>query len=324
MTTLLLARHGETDWNRAHRWQGHADRPLTDRGRAQAGALAERLADIALDAVYSSDLRRARETAQAVARAHGLDVVELPELREVNVGSWQGLTRDEAETRFPHGFRRWFAGGTGWEDGETYAEMSARVLAAVVRIATDHRGGRVLIVSHGGPIRAIHGAAIVEAHEVPFGRRHAQHHEKADDADHQERQAPPHAQSEVAPVPAHAHSTTLRRGDRVYDAIAAAGGLTEDADPTRLPDLAGRLKDGEQIKVPFLKSTPGSVVITRTNLNTATLDELEVVPGFTQALAEEVIDYRTNFGGFQNTRELVEILGMSEADFVIARRYLSL
>lgn len=116
----------------------------------------------------------------------------------------------------------------------------------------------------------------------------------------------------------------MHRGDRVYDAIAAAGGLTEDADPQRLPDLAGRLKDGEQIKVPFLKSTPGSVVITRTNLNTATLDELELVPGFTQAFAEEVIDYRTNFGGFQNTRELVEILGMSEASYTIARRYLTL
>jgi competence protein ComEA len=116
----------------------------------------------------------------------------------------------------------------------------------------------------------------------------------------------------------------MERGERVYDAIAAAGGLTEDADPQRLPDLAGRLRDGEQIKVPFLKSTPGSVVITRTNLNTATLDELEVVPGFTQALAEEVVDYRTNFGGFQNTRELVEILGMSEAAYTIARRYLTL
>lgn len=116
----------------------------------------------------------------------------------------------------------------------------------------------------------------------------------------------------------------MQRGDRVYDAIAAAGGLTEDADPTRLPDLAGRLKDGEQIKVPFLKSTAGSVVITRTNLNTATLDELEVLPGFTQAFAEEVIDYRTNFGGFQTTRELVEILGMSEAAYTIARRYLTL
>lgn len=115
----------------------------------------------------------------------------------------------------------------------------------------------------------------------------------------------------------------MRRGDRVYEAIAAAGGLLADADPTRLPDMAGRLKDGEQVKVPFARST-GATVITRTNLNTATLEELEVVPGFSAGFAEEVIDYRTNFGGFQNIRELVEILGMSEADFVIARRYVTL
>jgi competence ComEA-like helix-hairpin-helix protein len=116
----------------------------------------------------------------------------------------------------------------------------------------------------------------------------------------------------------------MKRGDRVYDAIAAAGGLTDQADPTRLPNLAGRLKDGEQIKVPFARSTGGAVVITRTNLNTATVEELEVVPGFTPAFAQEVIDYRTNFGGFQNIRELVEVLGMSEAEFVVARRYITL
>ena len=115
----------------------------------------------------------------------------------------------------------------------------------------------------------------------------------------------------------------MKRGDRVYDAIAAAGGLLPQADPIHLPDLAGRLKDGEQVKVPFAKTT-GGTVITRTNLNTATLEELEVVPGFTAAFAQEVIDYRTNFGGFQNIRELVEVLGMSEADFVVARRYLTL
>jgi broad specificity phosphatase PhoE len=160
VTTLLLARHGETDWNRARRWQGHADRPLTERGRAQAEELAERLADVTLDAVYSSDLRRARETAEAVARAQELGVVQLPELREVDVGSWEGLTRAEAETRFPDGFRRWLAGGTGWDDGESYGEMSARVLDAVDGIAREHECGRVLIVSHGGPIRAIHGAAL--------------------------------------------------------------------------------------------------------------------------------------------------------------------
>ena len=115
----------------------------------------------------------------------------------------------------------------------------------------------------------------------------------------------------------------LPRGDRVYDAIAAAGGLSPDADPTKLPNLAGRLKDGEQVKVAFAKTTSGTV-ITRTNLNTATLEELVTVPGFTEAFAQDVIDYRTNFGGFQNTRELVDILGMSEAEYVIARRYLTL
>jgi competence protein ComEA len=113
------------------------------------------------------------------------------------------------------------------------------------------------------------------------------------------------------------------RGGRVYDAIAAAGGLSPDVDLTKLPNLAGRLKDGEQVKVAFAKTTSGTV-ITRTNLNTATLEELVTVPGFTEAFAQDVIDYRTNFGGFQNTRELVDVLGMSEADYVIARRYLTL
>jgi competence protein ComEA len=115
----------------------------------------------------------------------------------------------------------------------------------------------------------------------------------------------------------------LPRGDRVFDAIAAAGGLSADADLSRLPDLAGRLKDGEQVKVAFAKTSSGTVVI-RVNLNQATVDELETIPGFTPAFAEEVIDYRTNYGGFQNTRELVDILGMSEADYVIARRYMTL
>ena len=115
----------------------------------------------------------------------------------------------------------------------------------------------------------------------------------------------------------------LPSGDRVFDAIAAAGGLSADADTSKLPNLAGRLKDGEQVKVAFAKTTSGTIVV-RVNLNTATLDELETVPGFTQAFAQECVDYRTNYGGFQNTRELVDVLGMSEADYVIARRYVTL
>jgi len=115
----------------------------------------------------------------------------------------------------------------------------------------------------------------------------------------------------------------LPRGDRVFDAIAAAGGLSPDADMSRLPNLAGRLRDGEQIKVAFVKTTSGTVIV-RVNLNQATVEELETIPGFTPAFAAEIIDYRTNFGGFQNTRELVDILGMSEAVYVIARHYLTL
>lgn len=160
LTTILLARHGESDWNQARRWQGWADRPLTERGREQAGALAERLAEIPLDAVLASDLRRARETAEAVARAQGLDVVVDPDLREVDVGSWSGLTATEAASLFPEAFLRWRDGAAGWEDGESYERMSSRVLAAVRRIATTHEHGRVLVVSHGGPIRAIHATAL--------------------------------------------------------------------------------------------------------------------------------------------------------------------
>ena len=115
----------------------------------------------------------------------------------------------------------------------------------------------------------------------------------------------------------------LPRGDRVFDAIAAAGGYSTDADMSRLPNLAGRLRDGEQVKVPFAKTASGTVVA-RTNLNLATLEELEAVPGFSVALAQECIDYRVNFGGFQNTRELVDVLGMSESDYLIARRYVTL
>jgi phosphoserine phosphatase len=165
VTTILLARHGESDWNRDRRWQGHADRPLTDLGREQARALADRLAATELDAVYSSDLERARETAAIVAESHQLPVNELSDLREVDVGSWSGLTRAEAEERFPNAFRRWTEGEEGWDDGETYEQLSERVIGAVLAIAARHPRDRVLLVAHGGSIRAVHAAALgVDVH----------------------------------------------------------------------------------------------------------------------------------------------------------------
>ena len=160
MATILLVRHGETDWNRERRWQGHADPPLNEHGRAQARALADRLAADGIGAVYASDLRRARETAHIVAERLALPVAADPRLREVDVGEWSGLTHPEIEERFPESFRRWQRyDGPGWERGETYEEMGRRVVEALVEIAAKHGDERVLVVTHGGPIRAL-GAAI--------------------------------------------------------------------------------------------------------------------------------------------------------------------
>jgi len=159
VTTIFLARHGESDWNVEKRFQGHRDRPLTERGREQAHALADLVGAEKINAVYTSPLSRARETAEIVAARVGLKVVALPELREVDTGSWSGLSRADVEARFPEGFAHWRSGGSAWENGESYDEMAERVIGALRKIAEDHPDGRVLVVSHGGPIRAIHAAA---------------------------------------------------------------------------------------------------------------------------------------------------------------------
>jgi broad specificity phosphatase PhoE len=150
VTTLLLVRHGETDWNAEGRLQGHTDRPLNELGRRQAKALAARMADDGIRAVYASDLSRARETAEIVGERLGLTVVIDPDLREKNWGSWEGLTGTERE-RVDY-------------VGETTEEHSERILRAVRRIAERHPGDRVLIVTHGGSMRriqvAVYGMAL--------------------------------------------------------------------------------------------------------------------------------------------------------------------
>jgi len=117
----------------------------------------------------------------------------------------------------------------------------------------------------------------------------------------------------------------LQKGDRVDAAIAAAGGLSAQADPARLPDMAKWLTDGMQVNIPGLgvvAGTSSSSRIVTINLNAATTDELASVPGFTPELAAEAVRYREDYGGFASTKELVDILGMSQADYVVARRYL--
>jgi probable phosphoglycerate mutase len=156
---ILLARHGETDWNSERRWQGHADRPLNDVGREQARALAETLAKRGIDVVYSSDLARAHETALIVAERLDLPVGVDAGLREVDVGDWAGRLLTEIEEADPAGFQRWREGRKAWNGGESYEEMGERVVAAVLRLAARHPGRTILIVTHGGSIRACRAVA---------------------------------------------------------------------------------------------------------------------------------------------------------------------
>lgn len=151
-TRLYLIRHGETDWNVENRYQGQIDSTLSDRGRVQTERLAEALAQVPLQAVYSSPLSRARETAQVVAAVHGLPVVTLDGLREVGMGEWEGLTEQEITARFGDVLtarrrdpERVTPGG-----GESLVALQARGLDTVRQIVARHPGGTVAVVAHGG------------------------------------------------------------------------------------------------------------------------------------------------------------------------------
>lgn len=168
-TRVLLIRHGETSWNRAGRIQGHADIPLSPLGLAQAERLAAALADEPLAAIYSSDLDRARQTAEAVARARGLAVGLDAGLRERCFGRFEGLSWDEIARAHPEDAARWrrrepdFAAG----GGESLNDFSARCLAAAARLAAAHPGQAIALVAHGGVLDCLYRAATRVTLEAP-------------------------------------------------------------------------------------------------------------------------------------------------------------
>jgi broad specificity phosphatase PhoE len=159
MTTIYFVRHGSTEWNDTKRAQGQADIALNDAGRVQASKAAADLSHVELSGVYASDLKRASDTAQAIASSQGLEVVTDRDLREIDQGEWEGLTVDEIARRWPEmwGAARHYTTRPG---GESPQEVRARSLAAIERIVAANPEGNVAVVSHGGTIRWIAAEAL--------------------------------------------------------------------------------------------------------------------------------------------------------------------
>lgn len=154
MTTLYLVRHGETPWNVAGRYQGQLDPPLTEHGRQQARAAAAQLAAQGISAIYSSDLARAYQTAQALADDLGLPIIIDKRLREINQGEWQGVLIGDIRAGWPaelHGWEHdpWRHHPPG---GESLQQVQQRLFAAINDIPAAHPGQKVAVFSHKLPI----------------------------------------------------------------------------------------------------------------------------------------------------------------------------
>jgi len=171
-TTVILVRHGETEWNLSGRIQGHSDSAMTTLGGEQGRRVAERLAGENVTAVYASPASRARDTGELIAAPHGLAVQLVEELRERCYGRYEGLTvaqireqdRAAGERWLPHPHREQLAP----PGGETQPEMSRRVMTALREIVARHPGETVVIATHGGPIKS----AIFAILEIPITSWH--------------------------------------------------------------------------------------------------------------------------------------------------------
>lgn len=154
---LVFLRHGQTDWNAEHRFQGSTDIPLNATGRAQAEALAHYMASLKPDAIVSSPLTRAKDTAQAIASITGKDVYLDERLRETEGGDWEGKTFTELAQEFGETFQAWRSGlfGSKTASGETRVDLAVRFSSAVEEAAASTpENGLLLIVAHGAAIRA--------------------------------------------------------------------------------------------------------------------------------------------------------------------------
>ena len=172
MTHFVVVRHGETQWNIESRIQGHGDSALTERGLAQAEAIARRLSAEAFDALVSSDLGRAMQTAQRIAVATNREVIADARFRERNFGSAEGITYAELHQRYPHAFGRHLQDQDPdfqVPEAETRRGFYARIAAAFEALAAERPGERVLLVCHGGVLAALYR----HIHRIPAGELHS-------------------------------------------------------------------------------------------------------------------------------------------------------
>lgn len=172
-TTIVLIRHGETAWNAERRLQGHIDIALNHEGERQAEALAAALAGERIDAVFASDLKRAHQTAEAVARKHGLKVVNDAALRERCYGGFEGVLYTEIAQRFPAEFAAWQARDVdalmppGARVAESFRQFYQRATGAILGLAQAHPGQALALVAHGGVLECAYRAAMGMPLETP-------------------------------------------------------------------------------------------------------------------------------------------------------------
>jgi len=161
-TVTLLLRHGQTPMSVQKRYAGRTDAPLTDTGVRQAAAAAKRLASASLDAIVASPLQRTVRTAEEVAAVTGLPVLTDEGFRETDFGAWEGLTFAEVRERWPSELAAWLADPSAAPpEGESFAQVSERVTAALRRVLASREGQAVLIVSHVTPIKTLVATALL-------------------------------------------------------------------------------------------------------------------------------------------------------------------
>ncbi|MCC2958099.1 histidine phosphatase family protein [Massilia sp. IC2-477] len=172
-TTILLIRHGETAWNAEKRLQGHLDIPLNAEGERQAALLGAALAAEPVDHIVSSDLMRARQTAEAIAHTRGARVATDPALRERCYGGFEGLLYSEIAARFPLEFAAWQARDVdgvlppGTNQGESFRQFYERAVGAILAHAQAHPGKTIALVAHGGVLECAYRAALGLSLETP-------------------------------------------------------------------------------------------------------------------------------------------------------------